>query len=171
MRRSATRQLRGHLLQKACGSFVLFLLSSIDGLPGHLPPPNPQWLAPRDLFSQLAPRRRRLILDGLVVSYALSSFQRTKAPPTSSSGHPGFPATFAFASVTPFRGTLQAYDGCLNRVNLFFGAPTVLVETGGVEGQGGFQAVYLPACSAGASSNALDRRHRVKRISDITIPG
>jgi hypothetical protein len=63
--------------------------------------------------------------------YALSSFQRTKAPPVHGLNCSGFPTTysaqrsqhppapkhgrscFAFASVLPFRGTLLLYSPCL----------------------------------------------------------
>lgn len=95
--------------------------------------------------------------------HALSSFQRTKAPPACVSGHPAFPATFAFASVTPFRGTFRAYDAEPFRVNPFFEPPKRLparsarsAAANGSESKPGRRS---------RQSQALDRRHRVERVS------
>jgi hypothetical protein len=117
---------------------VLYRRASESSRPSPLPAPTTRTPTPSQPASALPFTKRggasadQLILDGLVCPpqhlamprqtgsvpphprcdrtklHALSSFQRTKAPPVTDCS--GFPATFAFASVAPFRGTFRAYD-------------------------------------------------------------
>jgi hypothetical protein len=183
------------------GLWLFCLLSCIDDRQSPDPASFRGASAPHPRQLKLEPQRRQLILDGLVcppppteplqaqpasarqallrrvgdaakqILHALSSFQRTKAPPA----HSGtvqprtgagrrFPATFAFASVAPFRGTFRAYDAAPILVNPHFRATVGSEKPVGVENRGlsGWPPVRYTRPSAS------DRRHRVKRITDTT---
>jgi hypothetical protein len=115
-------------------------------------------------FGQRKPRRRRLILDGLVfrrrprlrAGYGgvCTLYLVFKEPrhPSAVADCPAFPTTFAFDSAVSFRGTLRDYRAFCRCVNPLFVAEPVLENR------------LLSSLRAVVAASAFDRRRRVKRV-------
>jgi hypothetical protein len=162
-----SRSARGHLQQKACGSFVICLVSTVAPV----------------LTSACAGSSNRgavkLILDGLVSSavalagsaervHALSSFQRTKAPvsrprqPRNPMLQPsGAPVHLRFCFGDALQGNLTSLRRQPCRCQPL-PRPTSRLETASSVEPG--KAEVAARAVSGSSGDAFDRRHRVKRI-------